>query len=376
MASEEALRGYLLEEALAWLLRHTGYRLLVDVSQDTGELVRNGNGLRVRGRGADHQVDVLGEFAFPPAFSLPIRLFLEAKFTGTKTGLNILRNAHGVIHDINENFMRMPNPQFGKRYRYVYALFSASGFTSEAESYALAQQISLVDLSSTAFRWLRDAVEATARELFPLQENYDVSTFPVNWMRGQLRLTLKTLPDPWPDGFSLPETEARELTRRASPILDAFATQLMRDGSAELLLGFPSAPFILPLTASSLSGFLSFVRADAYRPHLVRLRRTGSGSRAEWQASPMPSRGSGLTAPITGREYLLKFNLPKRFEDWIDEDEARRERRASEKMDKFLSNIVIYRVEQGSDVVETFQLRYDPDEMHREIHKGSGGLLA
>jgi len=26
-----------------------------------------------------HQVDVWGEFAFTPAFSLPVRLFLEAK---------------------------------------------------------------------------------------------------------------------------------------------------------------------------------------------------------------------------------------------------------------------------------------------------------
>jgi hypothetical protein len=28
------LRGYLLEEALAWLLRNAGYRLLVDKNQD------------------------------------------------------------------------------------------------------------------------------------------------------------------------------------------------------------------------------------------------------------------------------------------------------------------------------------------------------
>jgi hypothetical protein len=59
MASEETLRGYLLE-ALARLLRHTGYRLLVHESQDRAELKQAGNGLRVRGRGADHEVDVLG----------------------------------------------------------------------------------------------------------------------------------------------------------------------------------------------------------------------------------------------------------------------------------------------------------------------------
>jgi hypothetical protein len=36
----------------------------------------------VRGRGANHQVDVLGEFAFTPAFSLPIRLSLRQSSPG------------------------------------------------------------------------------------------------------------------------------------------------------------------------------------------------------------------------------------------------------------------------------------------------------
>lgn len=363
MASEETLRGYLLEEALAWLLRHTGYRLLVHDGQDATELTREGNGLRVRGRGADHQVDVLGEFAFPPAFSLPIRLFLEAKFTGKKAGLNTVRNAHGVIHDINENFMRGPNARFGKRYRYVYALFSASGFTPEAESYALAQQISLVDLSNRAFDWLRDAVETGGRQLFPLQANYDVSTFPVNWMRGQLRVLLRTLPDPMPAGFSLPETDAQRFAERAKPILLEFAGRLMRDATAEFLLAFPSAPFILPITARNVRGFLDFARR--HPSHAIRLRRTGSGSQSEWLARPS-LKDEGDLASITGEEYLLTFNLPKRFEDWIDEHDKRRDRRSLDKARRFLSNIVIYRMEMNSDVLETFQLRYDPNDMHEQ----------
>jgi hypothetical protein len=90
MITEAQLRGYLLEEALAWLLRNSGYRLLVHKSQDNDELTLNGNGLCVKGRGADHQADVLGEFAFTPAFSFPIRLFLEAKFTSTAAAVGDL----------------------------------------------------------------------------------------------------------------------------------------------------------------------------------------------------------------------------------------------------------------------------------------------
>jgi hypothetical protein len=141
-------------------------------------------------------VDVLGEFAFTPAFSLPIRLFLEAKFTRNKCHLPVVRNAHGVIHDINENFVHSPGNRLRKRYRYVYALFSTSGFTEVAQDFALAQQISLVDLSGSSFDWLRRGVESAADSLlYAFQDSYQVRAFPVRWMRSQLRQMLGTMPD-------------------------------------------------------------------------------------------------------------------------------------------------------------------------------------
>ena len=45
------LRGYVLEEVLARLIQNTGYRLLVDASQDAEELRNLPNGLAIRGRG-------------------------------------------------------------------------------------------------------------------------------------------------------------------------------------------------------------------------------------------------------------------------------------------------------------------------------------
>src|SRR6266508_6819950 len=51
--------------------RSAAYELLVSEAQDPVELVRQGDyEVRVKGRGTSHQVDVLGEFAFTPAFSL------------------------------------------------------------------------------------------------------------------------------------------------------------------------------------------------------------------------------------------------------------------------------------------------------------------
>jgi hypothetical protein len=46
--AKAVLRGYVLEELLAFLLQDSGYTLLVHVNQDPDALCRGGNGLRVQ----------------------------------------------------------------------------------------------------------------------------------------------------------------------------------------------------------------------------------------------------------------------------------------------------------------------------------------
>ncbi|MEU5931052.1 hypothetical protein [Micromonospora sp. NPDC047187] len=62
MATEAQVRGYLLEEVIAWLLRRSGYELLTEQVAGDPALEMTGAGLAVRGRSARHQADVLGEF--------------------------------------------------------------------------------------------------------------------------------------------------------------------------------------------------------------------------------------------------------------------------------------------------------------------------
>ncbi|MCW6003773.1 restriction endonuclease [Micromonospora sp. CPCC 205371] len=164
MAKIEQVRGYLLEESLAWLLRNSGYELITSVSPSDPWLVMGAAGLAVRGRGAEHQADVLGEYVFTPPFSLPIRMFVEAKFYADPVGLDTVRNAWATVSDINE-FDVGAHPH--ARYRYVYALFSASGFTTPAQRFAATHQISLIDLSLEAYRPMLDAVEAAAGQVLP-----------------------------------------------------------------------------------------------------------------------------------------------------------------------------------------------------------------
>jgi len=126
--TESQLRGYILEETLASLLRESGYALLMSPDEDPEELAGRIGHLRVRGRGTNHQADVLGQFEFTPAFSLPVQLFLEAKFRDQKCGLDLVRNAFGVIQDVNENYV--PDPRSTRprrRFQYRYACSRLAG---------------------------------------------------------------------------------------------------------------------------------------------------------------------------------------------------------------------------------------------------------
>ncbi|MFE2595873.1 hypothetical protein ACFXCZ_05105 [Streptomyces sp. NPDC059396] len=346
MATRAMLRGYLLEESLAWLLRESGYRLLVSEAQDPVELVANGGTLRVKGRGAVHQVDVLGEFPFTPAFSLPVRLFLEAKFYRTPCRLEAVRNAHGVVHDVNENFVMLPGSRPRRRFKYSYALFSANGFTLEAQDYALAHQISLVDLSGQSFEWLRAAIRGAASDLYDAQTQYQVTSFPVAWMRTELRRALGTGAD---DELPSATTSAQFFRSVASATLADFATALHQQSERELLLGFPAAPFVLPLATEDKKEFLAY--ADLQPDHPVRIRRVGQAEAAEWMLTPRDVPDA----------YRLTFKLPDRVETWISDVAGKERQRAQMIKEQFLAAVTVYRVnEQG---VRSYLLRYEPSDL-------------
>ncbi|MBD2691230.1 hypothetical protein [Anabaena catenula] len=153
MLSTKQIRGLVLEEIILVLLGKAGYRILT--KQDDPLIFRDGKaGLEVQGRGEWHQIDALVGYDRTPAFLFPIRLGVEAKAyfpnsssTG-KVGIEIIRNAVGVVKDINENyssFFSKPSQELKlKRYNYVYAIFSLYGFTQNAQRYAIAHQIYLI----------------------------------------------------------------------------------------------------------------------------------------------------------------------------------------------------------------------------------------
>lgn len=184
MSNINQVRGMLLEEALLYLLRHSGYRT-VESTNDDPTLFNGRAGINVRGRGGGHQIDAIADFVVQQPFSHPQRLLVEAKCTRKSTELPVIRNAVGTLKDICEYFVPESNGKpASRRYHYQYALFSAKGYTKDAERYAYAQDIYLITLAnSNYFQGVIDAIYAITEEALESQGgNLDMSS-----LRRELR---------------------------------------------------------------------------------------------------------------------------------------------------------------------------------------------
>jgi Restriction endonuclease len=329
MISEATLSGYVLEEVLARLLRENGYTLLVRESQDRDALRDGKHGLLVRGRGTDHQADALGELLIPAPFSLPVRLFAEAKFKGDPVGISDVRNALGVLNDVNEHYASEAMHDFPmRRYQYRYALFSASGFTFDAQKYALAHQISLIDLQGPAFTDLRGFTSNTARRLLRLAQSSGLSTFPLNQMRTALRRALRT----WSNGEGPEDSSYEAAKARASTVtnisigdtnrlspddLALIAADLDEELTDRLMLGFPQGPFILVLQPDDPEAFDDFLNKSTAEIDVDIRYASSAGAGGEWVIMPQPRR----------EELAVRFGIPPLLEAWLlAEDDVDRER--------------------------------------------------
>lgn len=371
MVSREALRGLVLEELLARLLQDNGYRLLVSEKQDPEALVQANHGLLVRGRGGNHQADVIGEFDLPVPFSLPLRVFVEAKFNKHRVRLPIVRNAYGTIHDVNEQYSPFSfgaHPVSIRRYHYRYTLFSASGFTTDAQRYALAHQISLVDLSNPGFASFLDLVEQVADAMYELAEQFDVSPFPI----GQARATLRRALGTWTGGFETPfeEPESMDSEERARDNGEEWALMVpdrnvhQRDSRllpkhrlarivaglgdellSELIVGFPSAPLILILKIDDRADFGTYLA-----------RHSSSNIRVHIEfASRGQYDGDWVIVPAEGTpQFRLAFALPDLLADWLLNGEGPAAPRVRDIKHGMLSSIVVFR---GNRLV---RLLYEP----------------
>jgi len=358
--SKESLRGYILEEVLAFLIRRAGYKLLVDRSQDTRDLDHRGNGLVVKGRGGVHQVDVLGQLEWIPAFTFPLRLFIEAKFRKGKTGIGVVRNAIGVALDINQNNSPIrERGLFLQRYHYAYALFSTSGFSKYAVDMALAHQISLIDLSGGEFRELRKVIRQAARDIQRriegganfiekevdgdgLDDQIDLNREEiVTSMRYVLRRELGTMPL---------NVESQYHYDFNSDLIEPVISVARKYD--ELFVAMANGPFMLVLKADNPSAFIRYATDNPRHKVNIHWNRVIDEGQT-WIVNP----ANGSLA------YSLSFKLPEILKSWVFETSEDARKRAFQAKQKFLSVMTIYRLVEGKD--QLFRLEFDAESTRR-----------
>lgn len=148
MASQESevriLKGILFEFAILHMLFANGFRkILLDSSKknsDARAVMSRGNFIELKGRGGWHQIDCPCDLNYSSPFMFPIRLLGEVKFTQTKVSKRVVESYIGVLKDIQENYF-VANPDLvidskQNRFLEVGCIFSANGFTSQAENLA------------------------------------------------------------------------------------------------------------------------------------------------------------------------------------------------------------------------------------------------
>jgi hypothetical protein len=334
MLHASTIGGYVLEEVLAKLLADNGYELLTSDAQDRVHLRRDRHGLLVRGRGADHQADALGDLLVPVPFSLPVRLFAEAKNRAGRTGLDAVRNAVGVVSDVNQF---QPPPAGLKVWRgdstfhYRYSLFSTSGFTNPAQDFALAHQISLIDLSGPSFASLRRAVEVFASAVQALAVREKLEAFPVGQMRAALRHALGTVKGHPAEA----DPSTGELPPMPWPELQSLAESLATSIDDDLVLGFPTGPQVLALRPDDAQAFRRWATSTRTSDIVpMRLRYAPGRAHGEWIVLP-------ALEPL-GRRVVLRFGTPPALAEWLFAPEGDPRLRLNDAKRGLLSTITIY----------------------------------
>jgi hypothetical protein len=230
MATISHIRGILLEEALLYLLGASGYSTVTEVGTDP-TLAKGPAGLQVLGRGSRHQIDAIADFCLTPPFSYPQRLLVEAKCfrADHPVELNLVRNAVGVMKDVCEYWTPDATQATQKsRYHYQYAMFSASGYSVEAQRYAFAHDIYLIPLERSQFLTsVISSIRNVRHDDFDAP-SWDSITIDLPTFRNEIRARLINNLDARPSSAGFQDIlQINEFIRQCQNIGQAYLAMLM-----------------------------------------------------------------------------------------------------------------------------------------------------
>jgi len=335
MATIPQTRGMILEEVLLYLLRKSGYRTVEQIGSDP-TLTTHSAGLAVRGRGGIHQIDAIADFSVCPPFSNSQRLLIEAKYYSRTPGIEVVRNAVGVLKDVGEYWTASDLQVRKTRYHYQYACFSAIDFSSNAEKYAYSHDIYLIPLTKSRFiQPVVALIKEVADQAFPKND------------KGELRVNLTELRGKFRDSFKrindLGTSSIRQIygadSDNAVDILEAFFNSCRRINGS--LIAMLARQFPVFLTINPDLGGDEMANLDFRDYYSVRIFWNENG----WY----------LQEANNGR-YLFSFDLPPElFQLYADQGQLT-ELRALDLKEELLSEIQAIQAFEDQVRIITFKL--------------------
>ncbi|MCK5511133.1 hypothetical protein KAI65_06400 [Candidatus Parcubacteria bacterium] len=324
-------KGYILEEILAYLIRTSGYKLITKAPSNDPDLNNKSNGLNLKGRGANHQIDVLGELNWIPAFNFPLRLMVEAKFCSKPTDIGVVREQVGILADVNQNYFVIKNTEPKPRYRYTSVIFSTSGFSEHAIDMAVAHQIQLADLSDEEYSGLREKITEFANNIFNNLEEIKKSIFHdiKKYVRNQLSIETNNI-------------EINNSYKNACNKLINF----VKNDYKELFIGMNQGGFMLLLKAENPEKFIEYAIKNS--THNIKINWKSIDNGKKWNI-----------VPVDQESYKLTFKLPQKLHDWIFKTSKNKFDEAISQKEKHFSKISIYyhNNSEGRDYV--FNLKFN-----------------
>jgi len=217
---------------------------------------------------------------------------------------------------------------------------------------AIAHQISLVELSGSEYAQLRDTIKRAASDILRgVGSGIEINR---EQLVSRLRNTLRKELGTFPEYLDVPSNMFLELPDSYRRYLDPVISTAKE--YKELFVGMANGPFMLLLKSNNPDRFLNFAKQ---RPsHRVIMTWSYSEDMGKvWKIRPADEPD----------EYELSFKLPERLYKWIFDTEKERKERALHAKREYLSNITIYRYEDGSDYL--FRLQFDPEATQEYVRR-------
>lgn len=313
-------KGYILEEILAYLIRTSGYKLITKAPENDPDLTDIHNGLNLRGRGADHQIDVLGELNWIPAFDYPLRLLVEAKFRNKKTGIDVIRSEVGILADVNQNYIvNREKDEVKPRYRYVSTVFTTSGFSEPAVDMAVAHQIQLADLSLEEYNNLKRIITSFSNAIFRIDNNKmrdkngriinEVSSDKVFAIRTYLRYELNNI-----------NSQEYSILDDINARLVDWLISRVKENYKELLIGMSQGGTMLLLKADNPHAFVAYAKRNP--THNIKIHWYTVDGGKKWEITPMDDTSYKLTFKLPDKLHKLIYKVAEdKFAAAINEKE-------------------------------------------------------